>query len=374
MSLGNQVEKPRFFIDLLQYQYEIGNVGTIAQANWGGFEKHPYILGLSPTRFFESDPNPAGTYQYFKVGFDYPISIPPNKDIFIAVLGHDWATKGYSIKLIFDRGGDPPNSFLDDDDAVNSADTQDTNEIDIVNKECSYDGWSIYTITPDYTDSITGIKVQINDMDVGDTFKLGGLAMGFVYEPEFHADLAVTQSRIMDGVKNKQTKGGHTYSVINHLRPPDWWTGSPFELTDPELIEPGIAFSNARLGRRSWDVGFSQLSDRFYSSGVPNGVFPANEMINVHSPDTVNGNYSSDEDYDSEAEPNVFNYNINTDTSLYSTVYHHTLGGTLPFLFSPSQDNSPQNFAICRFDKPGFKVTQKSYNKFNIKMKINESW
>ena len=176
----------------------------------------------------------------------------------------------------------------------------------------------------------------------------------------------------MDGVKNKQTKGGKTYSVINYTKPPNWWTGSPFELTDPNNISSHTAFSNARIGRRSWDVGFSQLSDRFYTDGVPNGVFPANDMVNKYLTDTVNGSYSSDQDYDSET--NSFNYNINDDNSLYGTVYHHTLGGTLPFLFSPSPDNSPNNFAICRFDKPGFKVTQKSYKKFNIKMKINESW
>ncbi len=105
---------------------------------------------------------------------------------------------------------------------------------------------------------------------------------------------------------------------------------------------------------------------------MPNGVFPANEMVNKYNTDIANGEYLADQDYDSGT--NQFNYNINNDNSLYSTVYHHTLGGTLPFLFSPSQDNSPQNFAICRFDKPGFKVQQKSYKKFNIKMKINESW
>ena len=105
---------------------------------------------------------------------------------------------------------------------------------------------------------------------------------------------------------------------------------------------------------------------------MPSGVFPANEMINKFNPDSVNGNYLSDQDYDSSS--GMFNYNMENDNSLYSTLYHHTLGGTLPFIFSPSQDNSPQNFAICRFDKPGFKVTQKSYKKFNVKMKIHESW
>ena len=54
MSVGNQVEKCRFFIDFLQYQYEIGNIGTVSDTNWSDGEIHPHILGLKPTKAHES--------------------------------------------------------------------------------------------------------------------------------------------------------------------------------------------------------------------------------------------------------------------------------------------------------------------------------
>ena len=368
MSVGNQVEKPRFFIDLLQYQYEIGNVGTVSDTNWASGEINAHILGLSATKSHESiDLGEAYDYQYFKVGFKNPISIP-DKDMFIAILGHNFASEGYTSYMQFHIGGTPGSAWLDPTESAGYH----TTLTDIVNSDFGYDGWSMSKFTPNTTNNISAIVFKISNVTAGKTFKIGGLAFGMIYEPEFHADLNVSQSRIMDGIKNKQTKGGKTYSIINYTKPANWWTGSPFELTSPDNMESPVAFSNARLGRRSWNLSFSQLSDRFYTDGVPNGVFPANDMITKYGVDSVNGNYSSDQDYDSTT--NNFNYNINTDNSLYSTVYHHTLGGTLPFLFSPSQDNSPQNFAVCRFDKPGFSVTQKSYKKFNVKMKINESW
>ena len=364
MSVGNQVEKPRFFVDLLQYQYEIGNVGTVSDTNWSSGEINAHILGLTATKAYES----IGIGN-FKVGFKNPISIP-DKDMFIAILGHNFASHGYHVQMKFYIGGTPGSAWLDHDSETDyhAVSTH------IVNSDYGYDGWSISKITPLETENISAIVFKLWNMDVGETYKIGGVSFGMAYEPEFHADLAVTQSRIMDGTKNKNTKGGKTYSVISYTKPPNWWNGSPFELKDATTtgIVSNSAFNNARIGRRSWDVAFSQLTDRFYTDGVPNGVFPANEMVNNNSADTINGNYSSDQDYDSVT--GQFNYNIDTDNSLYSTVYHHTLGGTLPFIFSPSQDNSPQNFSICRFSKPGFSVKQKSHKKFNIKMKINESW
>ena len=236
-----------------------------------------------------------------------------------------------------------------------------------------FNGWTLSKFDPDETEDISAIVIKMNNVLEGNRFRIGGIAVGQIYEPEFHADLAVTQRRIMDGVKNRQTKGGNTYSIINHIKPPDWWNGNPFQLG----IGNDVVFTekNSRIGRRSWDVRFSQLQDRFYTDGVPNGVFPANEMLSNWAADAVNGGYSSEDITAPEnSDTGAFNYNLETDNSLYSTVYHNTLLGTLPFLFSPSQDNSPGNFAICRFDKPGFQVQQKSYKKFNVKMRINESW
>ena len=385
MSAGGQVEKPRFFVDLLQYQYEIGNIMNVAHQDSSNTDNRidHELIGLKPIKKYSSAVN---THQWksIMIGFKNPISIPTS-DMFISCLGHKFADVNYKFVIGFLPVQDDytPGLAWDSVDYINQWEYLD----DICNSSgTTYDGipelngWSIAKFNPGQgmantvQENIGGVRILIvnqdfdtnNPVDWG--WDLGGISFGMIYEPEFHADLAVTQSRIMDGVKNKKTKGGSTYSVVNYTKPADWWTGNPFELTSPGST-PQVG---ARLGRRSWDVAFSQLSDRFYTDGVPNGVFPANEMINKFNPDSVNGNYLSDQDYDSSS--GMFNYNMENDNSLYSTLYHHTLGGTLPFIFSPSQDNSPQNFAICRFDKPGFKVTQKSYKKFNVKMKIHESW
>ena len=364
MAVGNQAEKPRFFIDLLNYNYHIGNIGTASDGNWDGGEINNSVIGLNPTKKYTTYESGQYQYRYFKMGFKNAISLSGQK-MFLALLGHDWMTEDYQVQIQLHYSDDP----VSPGDAWQNAVTATTEVVeDLINWDCSYNGWSLATFTPSVTQNICSIVIKVVGMSANSTFNIGSMAAGYGYQPAFHADLAVTQRRIMDGVKQKQTKGGSTYSVINHIKPPNWWNSTPFELFQTDAVK----YQNSRLGRRSWDVRFSQLQDRFYADGVPNGVFPANELVGTHEADTVNGGYSSDKDYDSETGD--FNYNIHNDNSLYSTVYHNTLNGTLPFLFSPSQDNSPGNFAICRFDKPGFQVQQKTYKKFNVNMRINETW
>ena len=385
MALGNQVEKPRFFINLLNYQYEIGNI-AVAARYWGDpLEKNPHLLNLNPMRGYDmSDSGATGdnAKSFFKVGFKYSITIPSGSTMFIALLGHDiGAGNTVTADLNIWQGSGWWQGSEGDGDLGSAAQTCEP----LVNGgdgghqwHPSYSGWSLLKFNPVTTTEISSFVISFRNTTPDSTSiisKFGGLAIGFMYEPEFHADLAVTQRRIMDGVKQKQTKGGNTYSIINHLKPPNWWNCNPFELYDHYPFQYPTSFGT-RIGRRSWDVRFSQLQDRFYTDGVPNGVFPANEMIEGYDADIVNGGYTDGEDVTVPPNSGVgdFNYNLATDNSLYSTVYHHSLGGTLPFLFSPSQDNSPGNFSICRFDKPGFQVQQKSYKKFNVKMRINETW
>ncbi len=390
MALGGQVQKPRFFIDLIQYQYEIGNIGTISSTNWSSGEMQHSLIGLTPTKAYETPPLPdnGSNYRYLKIGFKHPIQIPDTK-MFIAFLGHDYGTNDYDIAVQFYTGGTPGSAWLDTDGTTGYFDLG-----DIVNLGCEYDGWSMASFTPSEsenisTENIGAIVIRIKGLAVGDTYKLGSIALGMIYEPQFHADLKLKQGVMMDGVKNKQTRGGHTYSIMNHIRPSNWWTGSAWELTEPvesagffDIPEfTPTSFSNSRMGRRTWDISFSQLTDRFYTDGVPNGVFPANNMVGTMEADTIAylGNHYLQQDIDSFIADNfsmvtTFNYNINTDQSLYSTVYHHTLNGVLPFIFSPSSDNSPQNFAICRFKKAGFQLIQNSHKKFTTKMSILESW
>ena len=49
--------------------------------------------------------------------------------------------------------------------------------------------------------------------------------------------------------------------------------------------------------------------------------------------------------------------------------------GNLPFIFQPdSNNNNPDQFAICKFDMKEFKFEQVANGVYNVKLKIREVW
>ena len=56
-------------------------------------------------------------------------------------------------------------------------------------------------------------------------------------------------------------------------------------------------------------------------------------------------------------------------------VIHKTMGGALPFIFQPdSNNNSPDQFAICMIEQDSISFEQVAYNVYNVKLKIREVW
>jgi len=148
----------------------------------------------------------------------------------------------------------------------------------------------------------------------------------------------------MGGVKNRKTQGGASLATINYIKPPDWGDMGAWQLgTDDD----GNPLSNLRNGRRVWDLSFSFLSD---SDVMPN--------LGVQ-------NY----------EDGVTTEDIITGTDFFSVVWNRTLGGHLPFIFQPDSTNFfSDQFAICRFDMKSLKITQTMHRKYNVTLKIRESW
>ena len=78
---------------------------------------------------------------------------------------------------------------------------------------------------------------------------------------------------------------------------------------------------------------------------------------------------------DDDISGDGFKYNLLTDDSFFSQVWHKTLGGTLPFIFQPdSSNNNPDQFAICRFKDNSLKATQSAFNVYDISLSIEEVW
>ena len=101
MSAGGQVEKPRFFVDLLQYQYEIGNIMNVNHhdaSNEDNIINHE-LIGLKPTKKYSSVVNDH-QWKSIMIGFKNPISIPTS-DMFVAALGHKWADVNHKLVIGF---------------------------------------------------------------------------------------------------------------------------------------------------------------------------------------------------------------------------------------------------------------------------------
>ena len=62
-------------------------------------------------------------------------------------------------------------------------------------------------------------------------------------------------------------------------------------------------------------------------------------------------------------------------TDFFSQVINKTMGGHLPFIFQADKsNNSPDQFAIARFDMNSFSYDQVANNVYNVKLKIREVW
>ena len=61
--------------------------------------------------------------------------------------------------------------------------------------------------------------------------------------------------------------------------------------------------------------------------------------------------------------------------NFFSQVIQKTNGGQLRFIFQPdSNNNNPDQFAICKFDMNSYKFTQTAPGLYNVKLKIREVW
>ncbi len=96
----------------------------------------------------------------------------------------------------------------------------------------------------------------------------------------------------------------------------------------------------------------------------------ANELPTPFEPDVTDDGYLS-----SDINENLFVSDMWTDDSFMGLVFQKTLGFTLPFIFQPdSNNNSPDQFAICKIDNKSLRIKQSSFKKYDISLTIREVW
>lgn len=323
----------RFYVDIFSYLKAIGLVQN---------EDDRFKVGLNPTETKQVDFDFTGNA---KEEFDYTLTRSIHQDIIknpthgngvVGLLGHNFSSAKVEARLKIRLDGENQ-AYGDGVEIVNYAGD------DAV---AAYDGFTLYRtdydVSGDLLDTFT-LRLRNAQQNITGTAKLGSLFIGTYYDMPNSPDLNLKLTYEYDGVKTIQTKGGANLSNATYTKPADWGEYGAWQLGNNQ---------NYRSGRRVWDLSFSYLSD---TDVMPN--------LGIQ-------NYEIGQD--SEI---VDTEDILTGTDFFAQVWNRTLGGHLPFIFQPDKDNAnPDQFVIARFDMKSLKITQSMHRKYNMKIKIRESW
>ena len=185
------------------------------------------------------------------------------------------------------------------------------------------------------------LRIQITNAGQNVSQFIKAIIVGNMYEFEHSPQLSVSTNIQFDGVESSTGIYGHDASTSKYIGKPN----NPFAIHNPSV---GYVRNVDNLigseGRKSWDLNFNFLSD---SKTLPNR-FNDISYINPSS------NFAGD---------------------FYSSVLSKTIGNHLKFLFIPnSQDDSPQDMFICKFDQSEFPFEEVAPGLYNMNLKIKESW
>ena len=181
-------------------------------------------------------------------------------------------------------------------------------------------------------------------------FKIGSICFGKYIDMPNSPDLSLTKSVIYDGIKTQRSLGGADYINVDHLGSPDWLTGEPWVLSNQtEVQRRGRIGKN---GRRSWKMQFSYITndDLFY--------------------DQSSENIAGETQYDGETGNAYAFY----PTSEIQQIWDFTLGGALPFIFTPDKDAENPEFCVAKFKENSLHAEQVAHQTWNVKMTDDEVW
>ena len=377
------VGNPKFYVDYLSYWNAKGNIESVEIASptqiSGDFRK---LIGLNPSDFIREDIEYAFAIT-IKLKDGMYIHRGTDVKFFLGLFGHNfYSTYINGVQMTFkDHNG---NVVLDTDELTIdeicnwrwlAADDTDPLTGDLDTTTSTYNGWSMAEWTGGDSDSFYTIELAftsiVQDYDALDNTLetvLGSLGFGYAFQMPHSPDLKLTMTRDYDGIQEQTTRGGSTLTQINYHSPSDWagypawelYTSNSITYMDDNYIETRVSAK----GRRVWDLKFSYIDYK--------DMLPINELVSSANPtdSETEGGYDGSDHYGGG-----FDTEIMRDSSFMGVVMEKTIGGALPFIFQPDgNNNSPDQFAICKLDQSSFKLKQVAHNVYDISLKIREVW
>jgi len=372
--MGKQVKTPRFYVDIPTFLHATGDL------HWADSPVAQSLLYMNPSNPYLR-PEEFDSSWLFKIGnFDNEpkTSFPIN---FVALLNHNLASDDAKFKV---KG--IHKNFTGNDGwptlttpANYKANILNANIGDDSDLSLEYNGTTIFELNNPNNElnhhwRFFGIEYQ-SEFDSNLKHQLGSLVVGKYWDAPNSPDLSLTMSRRFDGIKKQKTIGGKTLANIYYDGPTQWtmnrkevnsipsqvYKYPPFELdtiyagsqtAGEDMFNRRAKGGLGRKGLRSWNLTFSYISE--------DDMWMKNEVSNTL--------ISDNESYPSLNDPNP----MLADES-FNFVWNCTLGGTLPFIFQPDNDNNnPDQFSICTFRDNTLSVKQVAYNTYSLSITIDE--
>ena len=338
--MAQEIRTPRFYVSVLQWLDAMGLME---------YDATSYLTHKTPKQLVNINPASQARFTIpeseigneksinFTMHYETYKKMMPNDKNFMMLLGHNF---GSSLNF---------QSFFKTDNNTSLANTDPTDDVGYSSGTHLYNGVSISHGNDAHDADTATIKLSLgsnSSWNANYGYRLGSVLYGTYYDMPHASDLS-TMSIEMDGVKNITTKGGSTLSNASYTKAPDWGDLGAWNVA---------GYDNLRHGRRSWSLSFSYLS--------------SDDIMAKVAADTNIGAG----DFDISDSDNVAN-TLRTESDWFSVVWNRCIGGHLPFVFLPNKDNnSPDQFAICRFDQSSLKINQTAPTLYQISVKIRECW
>ena len=342
------VGTPRFYIDQINYQKEIGSLEVINE--WD-----VEVSGLNyPSHFKKIDlPQTGGQYKTS----NYSILNKDLKDInWVGIIGHTigdelkWQIEGYNGT--FSSGFNNKQGIInwEGGSVIKGFSIIGNSSGDYFNfdEDVEYLRFTLMTSSGN-----SFLDDNITEVDIGN------LCFGRYYDMPVSPDLDLSMTVEFDGYDNTTTLGGSTLTNVRYTGSP-WWYDANGNKVEPWSIgtSPG---TSKRNGRRMWSMKFNYISDK--------NLFASNYMSNTYLETSTN--YESN---DLTTDNNNFEYTLENDNSFIAQVLNK-VGNGQRFIFQPDNtNNNPDQFAICQLDQDSLQIKQVAFNTYSISLNIREVW
>ena len=368
----SQIKTPRFYINDLTFADAIGELSgdtDFAHGNPGTL----YHSGAIPARN-------SKTFSINRHNVPHGTNIDDARPNYFALLGHDLADNNRNVKMKYmyknNTAGDALTGLVNGNlsSNINWSDGDYPNDWLSPN----YNGFSICSIDEDSSsgnyNELDLVFWNNNTSGAERTVRIGTIFTGRYYDMKNAPNLSLTMSREYGEIKEFTTVNGSSYSNSMAKASPKWYNLGAWELYNPSNPSGHFNQNLSRSGRRLWKLKFSYMDD--------GDLWGSNQSIgNLHDPSESfwhpgGATDGTEEGYDSsDLTDSGMLFNLLTDENFFSQVWHKTLGGTLPFIFQPDNDNfNSDQFAICKIKDKSLKATQTAFNVYDISMTIEEVW